>query len=275
MSEEPNAPLWFVAASAPEQQRDGRFVVIVRTREEFVRWLNAPVPDVEWLQIERLLDVPEVWAIAAQGTIPIPLDVVLRDPAQEFSSLYRLADVRLVRDVRVTIPAAPGFMKALRLAASLQLRVRLLPGQPSAETLAELTEAANFYLHDPVVEAPIEFFHSLLAAIREGATTTLWEILEQDSASYVKLDFDGSASSPRDFVATHLAGLLANGAECATCRWQTLCAGYFKWPDSSYRCAGVQQLLAKFDEAAEEIGRDLAELEPASLRPATTEPVEP
>jgi hypothetical protein len=43
--------------------------------------------------------------------------------------------VRSVRDVRVSMPAAPGFLRALRLAASLGLPVRLLPGQPSAEAL--------------------------------------------------------------------------------------------------------------------------------------------
>jgi hypothetical protein len=107
--------------------------------------------------------------MAAQGAATPALDVILTDPATEFSGLYRLVDVRIVREVRVTMPAIPGFMKALRLAAALQLRVRLLPGQPSAEALAELTEAAHFYLHDPMVETPVEFFHSLLA------TSAAWE----------------------------------------------------------------------------------------------------
>jgi hypothetical protein len=73
---------------------------------------------------------------------------------------------RIVRPVRVTIPANPGFFKALRIAASLQLPVRLLPGQPGAEVLDELTQAAHFYLHDAMVDAPVEFFHSVFAAFR-------------------------------------------------------------------------------------------------------------
>jgi len=80
---------------------------------------------VEWLQVEGLIGDPEVWALAAQGAIDIPLDVVLDDPATEFSSLYRLVDVRLARSVRLTIPAKPGLMKALRMAASLSLPVRI------------------------------------------------------------------------------------------------------------------------------------------------------
>jgi hypothetical protein len=234
--------------------------VVVRTREEFARWLREPAPGVEWLQVEDLLQDREVWAMAAQGTSRLPLDVILADPAAQFSSLYRLVDARIVRSVRVTMPATPGFMKALRLAASLQLPVRLIPGQPSAETLVELTEAALFYLHDPMVETPVEFFHSLLASLREaGGTDTLWLMLEQDPKLFVR-----EASRPRDFVEKHLERLVEQGAECATCRWQTVCAGYFKWPDPAYECAGVKQLLGSIQSAADEIGRDLASQETAA-----------
>jgi len=69
-----------------------------------------------------------------------------------------------VRDVRVSMPPTPGFLKAVKLALSLRLPVRILPGQPSAEMLAELTEALEFYIHEPMVEVPVEFFHSLLGS---------------------------------------------------------------------------------------------------------------
>jgi hypothetical protein len=59
-------------------------------------------------------------------------------------------------------------------------------------------------------------------------------------------------------VETRLARLVDEGAECAACRWQTLCAGYFKWPDPAYDCAGVKRLFALIESAADEIGRDLA-----------------
>jgi hypothetical protein len=208
---------------------------------------------VEWLQVEGLLQEQGVWAMAAQGTSDLSLDVILTDPATEFSGLYCLVDARNVRGVRVTMPAAPGFMKALRLAASLQLPVRLLPGQPTAAALAELTEAAHFYLHDPMVETPVEFFHSLLAVFRGAGNETIWTMLEEDPRVFGR---DGAR--PRDFVETHLAHLVEQGAECAACRWQTVCAGYFKWPDPAYGCAGVKQLFGSIQSAAEEIGRDLA-----------------
>ncbi|HEY2572714.1 MAG TPA: hypothetical protein VGH65_01555 [Verrucomicrobiaceae bacterium] len=247
-------PLAFLTASQAEEPRAGSCVVMVRTREEFVRWLRDPTPGVEWLQVEGLLGDAEAWAMAAQGPSSLPLDVIVADPAAEYSLLYRLVDTRIVRGVRVTIPAAPGLMKALRLAASLQLPVRLLPGQPSSETLDELTAAARFYLHDPMVDAPVEFFHSLLAACRGMPTGTLWRILEEDPGIFARAE----SQNPPDFVAAHLSQLIGKGAECATCRWQTTCAGYFKWPDPEYACGGVKQLFALFECAAHEIGVDLA-----------------
>lgn len=261
MPQEPDASLTFLAALAAGGQRDGSYVVQVRTREEFAHWLREPLPGAEWLQVEGLLGDPEVWALAAQGPAKIPLDVILTDPAVEYSSLYRLVDVRIVRDVRVTIPAAPGCMKALRLASSLQLSVRLLPGQPDAAALAELTEAVHFYLHDPMVEAPVEPFHSLLSAFRSTDDGTLWTFLEQDPATFRYPDAEGLPLLQRDFVETHLAGLIEHGAECAACRWQPVCAGYFKWPDPAYTCAGVKALFATIEDAADEITRDLADLE--------------
>jgi hypothetical protein len=254
----------FVEAGDATTPHDGPFAVVVRTRDDFLRWLKEPAPGVEWLQVEGLLDDPEVWTAATTGPRFVPLDVVLRDPATEFSSLYRLVATGAVRDLRVTINVVPGAMKALRLAASLGLAVRLLPGQPFAESLAELTEMADFYLHDSAVEAPIEFFHSVLATMRGAASTTLWEIVERDPAIFAHACGELS-QLPRDFVATQLRDLIAFGGECASCAWQSVCAGFFKWPDPSYRCAGVQRLFAHLEAAAEEIGRDLAACEaPAS-----------
>jgi hypothetical protein len=147
----------------------------------------------------------------------------------------------------------------VRLAASLRLRIRILPGQPDADALAELEEAARFYLFDPMVESPIEFFHFLLGHFRGLSEGTLWNALEQDPAVFSHSDAAGQPRHPADFVATHLAGLIEDGGECASCEFQAVCAGYFKSPDAAYPCAGVKKILSLFEVAAEEISRELAQ----------------
>ncbi len=240
-------------------------MAVVRSLEELRHWLMASPPQLQWLQVEGLLCEAEPWADAAQGTDGIPLDVILLNPETEFSQLYRLVDVRAAREVRVTIPAVPGLLKATRLAASLGLQIRILPGQAPAEALVHLEEVVDFYLHDPMVEAPIEPFHSLLACLRSGEMETLWRILEEDPEVFAHIDTDGQCILPRStqaappsFVQDHFSRLIEEGAECASCPWQPMCAGYFKWPDPAYCCEGVKRLFAQIKAAADEINADLA-----------------
>ena len=256
MPQETHKPLVFLRADSEEPPGDDPFVAIVRSRDELSRWLDDRPPALQWLQVEGLLADPDAWALAAQGAGDLPLDVVLSAPGTEFADLYRLVDVRAVRDVRVSMPAKRRFLKAMRLAASLGVPVRLLPGQPSPEELEELAEALALYLHDPMVEAPIEFFHSALAWMRGAQTGSLWTIFEEDPAVFRRDRAEGPL--PNDFVRKRLLTLIAEGAECAACPWQQLCQGYFKWPDPSYSCRGVKQLFATLRAAADEIERDLA-----------------
>jgi hypothetical protein len=268
--------LRILPSALAEGQGDGPFVAVVRSRDELGRWLREPLGSLQWIQVEGLLGDPDAWAPAALEASQVPLDVVLFDPASEFSDLYRLVDVCAVRDVRVSMPAAPGFLKAVKLAASLRLPVRVLPGQPAPEVLAQLTEALELYLHGPMVEMPVEFFHSLLATVCGADPGSLWMILEEDPAAFLHYDAKGHPELPRSggfrtaeispeaLVEHHLKSLVEQGAECATCPWQQACRGYFKWPDPAYSCGGVKQLFSIIEAAANEIERDLISREEQS-----------
>ena len=263
-------PLAILPSPLVQGHGDEPFVAIVRSRDELCRWLRDPAPGLQWLQVEGMLGDPDTWTEAAHGESGVPFDVVLSDPAMEFSDLYRLVDACAVRSIRVTIRVAPGFLKAAKLAAALRLPVRVLPGQPATQELRELNELLELYLRQPMVEAPVEFFHSLLATMFGTDSGSLWRILEEDPAEFLHYDasgrailprstvFDSTRTSFRGFVENHLKSLVEQGAECATCPWQRPCAGYFKWPDPTYSCEGVKRLFSTVQAAADEIGRDLA-----------------
>jgi hypothetical protein len=277
VSEKVYQSLRLLPSALAETEGDRSFVVIVRSREELCRWLRDPLPGLEWLQVEGILGDSDAWTEAAHSDASVSLDVVLSDPSSEFSDLYKLVDACAVHDFRVTIPARPGLLKAVKLAAALRFPVRVLPGQPTAEVLAELKEVLDFYLHEPTVEAPVEFFHSLLAITYGADAGSLWMILEEDPAAFLRYDIDGQAWLPRsssfelvefspvEFVENHLNNLVRQGAECATCLWQQSCRGYFKWPDPSYSCEGIKELFSAIQAAADEIRRDLASCATASL----------
>jgi hypothetical protein len=276
MTQEIDRALRFLPAALAEGRTDGPFVAVVRTRDELSRWLERPLDRLQWIQAEELAGDAEAWALAAHGNSEIPLDVILSNPASEFSDLYRLVDVCAVRDVRVSMPALPGFLKALKLAVSLQLPARILPGQPNLAALKELMEALKLYLHESMVEAPVEFFHSLLAAMCGAEKGSLWMILEEDPAVFRHYDTEGlpilpgvgkpcgPEFSPATWVTDRFQTLIDQGAECATCPWSQACVGFFKWPDPAYSCAGVKQLFSELKAAAVGIGQDLASRETQS-----------
>jgi hypothetical protein len=267
---EPDWPILFLPSDSASGHNGTPFVVIVRSRAELSRWLINPPAGLQWLQIEELLGDRDAWIPTTQSTSNVPLDVSIKSPGSQFSDLYNLVDVLAVRDVRVSMPASPGFLRALKVAVALRLPVRLLPGQPSPDMLIELTEAVNFYLRDPMVETPVEFFHSVLAFMCGTGDGSLWIILEEDPALFLHRGVEGGFKirgiphppSPdllsATFVDTWFKRLLNQDAECTTCPWQQICQGYFKWPDPAYDCRGVKQLFSAIEAVANEMGRELA-----------------
>jgi hypothetical protein len=284
VSSEAYAALWVLPSNLAEKQGEQPFAAIVRNREELFRWLRDPLPSLRWLQVEGMSGDADAWAEVAHTDSEVPLDIVLSDPASEFSNLYRLVDASAVCDIRVTVPVLPGSAKAVRLAAALRLPVRLLPGQPNDEALEELHEILDFYLHEPTVEAPVEFFHSLLGAVCGGKDTSLWVILEHDPDTIRHYNAEGRIDFPRTgdsgerelipsgFVEQHLKSLIAQGGECAACPWQRPCRGYFKWPDPSYSCEGIKGLFSTIETAGAEIRRDVANF--AAARPTNSPRIE-
>ena len=269
-------PLAVLPASLAGLTDRGAFVVVVRDATLFTHWLAADDAALQWIEVHDLLGDDDVWRTAARLVSDIPIDVVVGDPGQEYALLYRLVDARNVRPIRVTIPVRPGFLKALRLAASLQLSVRLLPGQPAAAVQGELEEAVEFYLRDSMVEAPFEYFHSALVAMQTGEPGNLWYALEEDPATYLRLDEKGvpeiqsrqPGGNPERYVRDHVASVTDTG-ECRDCRWLGFCGGYFKLPDPEYSCDGVMRIFDILQRASDELHEDLAGLPPSGSKPET------
>lgn len=263
-------PLPILSASSAERVGKDDCVVIVRNLEEFQQWLREATTAVQWIQVEGLLDQPTAWTDAARVKSDVALDVVMSDPLAEYPMLYRLVDVSNTRAVRVTIPVRKGFLKALRLASALHLPARLLPTQPDEEELQELMEAVDFYLHDPMVEAPIEFFHSVIGWRIGETPTDLWLALERDPAVFPHFDEAGNPVLPSQraevlanaFVKDHVDRLERDKSECLTCAWNGFCRGYFKLPDPAYSCEGVIKALDQLGAAASEIAAEIGEPEP-------------
>lgn len=220
------------------------------------------------LHIELPLSPSTVEEIA-EWRQPVPLHLVLSEP-RDYPLLYRCTALLDHCPVRVAIPLIAGFARAVRLAASLDLPVKLDLVPPPPQLLHELMDVLDLYLHRSTVAQPIEPFHSSLLAFFHQEPLTLWSIQEEDPALFRvvaengderlpgRLASERSSPGSGDFLDVWRGGLLAEQGECASCPHFDYCGGYFKWPDRSFSCIGVRTLFDRLSLAAAELRHDLA-----------------
>lgn len=226
------------------------------------------VPAVGRVDAERIVWIEAPLELAGERwPAGVRLDVAVSDPAREAPGLHRLSGLRGERPLRVTLPVVPGLARAARVAMSLQLPLRLLPGQPNPEAVDEWRAVFEAYLHDPRADASVQPFDAALAFLLHGEPVTAWTALDLDPFFVLRLPGPGEEPFPPDlppdpaFVENWVTGLVASGAECAQCPYLRWCAGIFKWPDRTYACGAVKSFLAAVGEAAEAVARDLGEAE--------------
>ncbi len=213
------------------------------------------------LQIISLVDDPKPLASLSE---PITLDLVV-ESSSEFSSIYKYAELLRKHPIRLTVPVTPGFVKAVRLALSLNIPVKLEVGQPDVEMTEELGALARFYLYHQTVSQPMEFFHSALLGFYLDDPVSLWKIQEEDPDSFGYFDDTGRnhlsrrlvghrlPQEVREYIAGNLEAVPSVLQTCRDCRYLKSCAGYFKFPSTDYDCSGIRELLGILMEAALEL----------------------
>ena len=171
--------------------------------------------------------------------------------------------------MRVIIPVQPGFAKSVKVAVSLHFAVWLEPGQPEPAQIEELIEVMAFYLRQPTVAQPVEFFHSALLGFYHDDPAPLWAVLDADPQCLRYVADDGAERLPGRLagIETTVAAdadlgawitqALATADECWNCEFRASCGGYFKWPHRDYDCAGVKRLFGLLRDAAAELRRDI------------------
>jgi hypothetical protein len=256
-----------VPAGLVERYRNEEIVVRIRhPREIEARLSELDTGKIRYIQLAGWTPHEEVfnnWAI------PAPVDLVLADPGESRSFLYRYAALPTRNPLRVTVPVVPGFRKTARLAASLNMAVKLDVAQPGEKEVLDLLDLADRYLHQTTVSQPIEFFHGVLKSYVHETWTTLWILQEDDPERFRYVTDNGEvllpgrisekgkvedAGSMLDDLARELR---AGGSECARCDYWEVCRGYFKQPRQDYSCDGVKEIFRVLREAAGELKNTL------------------
>lgn len=244
--------------------------LIIRTREPAILpgLLVEEDPDrvigVRLLSLEANSEALNAWAPG------LPLELVMTDPAAEFPLLYRHTNLLDNHPVRVMIPVHPGFGKAVKVAVALDFAVRLEVGQPDPALIEELAEMVMFYLRQPTVAQPIEYFHSTLLGFYHDDPMPLWVVLDEEPHDLRYVSDAGAETLPGRLAGIEvdltvetdrgewIEQVLAAAEECRNCEFLRNCGGYFKWPNRDYDCAGVKRLFGELRDAAAELRRDLS-----------------
>jgi len=255
-------PAWLV-----EAYRGRRVIVRSDNPSELVQQLlQADLQNVLYVQLLSLN--VEVEALTRWGE-PVPVDIVMRDPALDFPLLYKFSMLNDKHPVRASIAVRPGFLKAVKLALALNFAVKLEVGQPDSALIQELEQVLDLYLHRPSVKQPVEYFHSIFLSFYHQEPSSLWFIQEDDPAQFRLISDEGEEMVSQRFAGNYLkdkagaivgeqaTALTSEKSECDTCEFFSCCGGYFKWPDKEYRCEGVKTLFGTIKGAAEELRDDL------------------
>ena len=159
--------------------------VVVRFQDPAELVQALPDSDIEKLVSVQLLSLTAAVDALADWGYGVPVELIMRSPATEFSLLYRHAKLLDKHPVRVSIPVLPGLFKAVKVASALRFPVKLDVGQPEPDTIEALQSVLDFYLHHPSVSQPVEFFHTSLLSFYNQAPVPLWDVQEDDPA-YVR-----------------------------------------------------------------------------------------
>ena len=238
---------------------------------------NDAMERIEYLQLTNLEADPSP---LMKWDSVLPIELVMREPGREFPRLYAYARLLDRGPVRVSIPVAEGVEKAVKLAASLHFSVKIIPGQPEPDQVLRLLRLADFYLTNPAIAQPIEFFHGLFFAMVNNSDTTLWEILEKEPTRFCFVTDDGQTAAreplqlpvleiPPEKEAEIISGrtetvhlqsqaVMNRHKTCAACTYFQWCRGFFKYPAADYSCTAVFPLFEHLFTAAAELKQDLS-----------------
>jgi hypothetical protein len=210
--------------------------------------------------VESLADLPP----------SVPIEIVLGDAVDELGALYSFQGLGKNRPVSINMNVIPGFQKAVKVAVSLGFGASLEVTQPDQALIDEMKSSLEYYLHNTMVDQPVEFFHSLLIAFYDESPRTMWNIQFEDP-QYDRYVTDGGAlvlshrlsdvhmpEGESDFLDQLRLDLLAEKGECSICPFFRNCVGYFKLPDRSYSCTHVKELLQMMKEAGKELRTEFA-----------------
>jgi radical SAM protein with 4Fe4S-binding SPASM domain len=144
-----------------------------------------------------------------------------------------------------------------------------------------LLDAADFYVHNPILTTPVEPFHTLLHTICIGRGHNMWAIEAENVKTNFYVSHDGEVSLSKRWNADGLNyatlddpwerivnselfqklsdfrnELFRNKSPCVFCAYLDLCGGFLRAIDASWPCELWQQVFCVLRDEAKK-GKEL------------------
>ncbi len=173
-----------------------------------------------------------------------------------------------------------GLLSGIRIVTSAQAHVAL--DLDDVRDPAELMAVLNYYLHEPHLSVPVEFFHSLFSSCVQGEPVSLAEMYAEDPEKFLYVDDAGRITASARFAAAgKFFGGLAEGLKvgedspllteirnrkknlfvsrsvCASCEAFDLCGGYLRFVTNEFDCDPFIQVMQEIKERAAEMAEDV------------------
>src|SRR5215203_2695424 len=166
-----------------------KLIVRANHASEFVQ--NILPSDIANVVYVQLLDIEAATSELITWGEGVPVDLVVADPANEFTLLYDFSALQHKHPVRASISVKPGFAKAVKAALALKFAVKLDVSQPDSSLLEELALVKELFLHRSTVDQPVEFFYSTFLSFYHHEPGSMWQIQEEDPDMFCYVTDDG------------------------------------------------------------------------------------
>ncbi len=225
------------------------------------------------------LDVVDTEVSALSG-LPMGFPLILRLNPGQASLLYThtwLCD-RFPIAVNMTIDS--GLLNGVKIVTSAQALVAL--DLEDVRDPGELTAVLNYYLHEPHLSVPIEFFHSLFSSSVQRTPVSLAETYPEDPEKFLYVDEAARVTASARFAAVgKFFGEFANGlkvgedsallqeirnrkknlflsrSRCASCEVFELCGGYLRFVTNEFDCDPFIEVMQEIKIRAAEMAEDI------------------
>jgi hypothetical protein len=218
------------------------------------------------------------------SALPLGLPVRVKLHPKDAPDLYTNTWLSDRFSLEALMDVDKGLLQGVKIAASAMVPVTLNLEELSDDD--ELMSVLNYYLHDPHVQVPVDFYHSMITAYLQGSTVALPDLYTESPTHFIYVDESGKVSASARlarsgrFLGTFSGGLqideeselyqnllnrkkdlVLTGSKCVSCEQFDLCEGYLRFIDVNFDCDQFLQVFGEIKAKAKEIGEDLANAE--------------